>query len=217
MSTEQYTWLITGADRGVGLEIVKLLLASPSNLILVPVYRTAPFGGLAMSAQGRLHLIPLDGDDGGRDDEDDEPLYGTVRLVSSIVGEGGIDYLLNYAVVTEAGWDVPSNMDLNALECDYRVNVIGPARAYQIYLPMIAKSKKRTVINVLSSQGKVATHGSASYTTTSITKAALKVLTRKESAESRHSTVVFMTLGHLRPDSLAETEVYILRSDAQSL
>ena len=87
------------ADRGVGLEILKLLLASPSNLILVPVYRTAPFGGLAMSAKGRLHLIPLDGDDGGRDDEDDEPLYGTVRLVSSIVGEGGIDYLLNYAVV----------------------------------------------------------------------------------------------------------------------
>lgn len=67
-------------------------------------------------------------------------------------------------------------MDLNALECDYRINVVGPARAYQAYLPLIAKSTKKTVINVFSSQGIVGRHGRASCTTTSITKAALKVL-----------------------------------------
>ncbi|KAJ8472599.1 hypothetical protein ONZ51_g8404 [Trametes cubensis] len=231
MSTERYTWLITGADQGIGMELVKLLLASHSNIVLVPVYGTASLEGLVRSAKGRLHLIPLH-----RDEEEVDPLLGTIHTVSSIVGEGGIDYLLNHTVVTEAGWDAPSNMDLNALECDYRINVVGPARAYQAYLPLIAKSTKQTVINVFSSQGIVGRHGRASCTTTSITKAALKVLTQKESAESRHSTVVLMTLGHLNTDPLSKTEVivemldtildltpedtgkeFLLGSDAQSL
>ncbi|KAH9887932.1 hypothetical protein C8Q73DRAFT_711313 [Cubamyces lactineus] len=86
MSVEGYTWLITGADHGAGVEIVKLLLASPSNTVLVPVYGTSSLEGLINSAKGQLHMIPLH-----CDDEEEDPLRGTIYSVSSIVaGRGNI-------------------------------------------------------------------------------------------------------------------------------
>ena len=79
------------------MELVKLLLASHSNIVLVPVYGTAPLEGLVKSAKGRLHLIPIH-----HDDEEVDPLLGAIHTVSSIVGDGGIDYLLNHAVVVRS-------------------------------------------------------------------------------------------------------------------
>ncbi|KAI0326502.1 NAD-P-binding protein [Cubamyces sp. BRFM 1775] len=188
------TWLITGSSRGIGLETAKQLLASPANVVLAtcrnPSQATA-LVELTESAPGRLHVIELDV-------TDDASVRRSVERALSIVGEGGIDYLINNAALMEGMWTVPSTMDLDALTREFQLNVLGPARMYQAYLPLVAKSQKKTVVNVSSRLGSIGSNCGIVATTYSITKSALNMLTYKEHIERPDLMIISMDPGHLK-------------------
>lgn len=83
------------SSRGIGLEIAKQLLASPTHIVLAtcrnPSQATA-LVQLAESAPGRLHVLELD-------ITDDASVRRSVDQVSSLVGDSGIDYLINNAAI----------------------------------------------------------------------------------------------------------------------
>lgn len=109
-STRPTTWLVTGyvipssplphiahappsASRGIGFEIVRQLLESPSNLVVAacrtPDKATA-LSALQESAKGTLHIVQLDTSD-----------FDSVRALPAqlepILGSIGLDYLINNA------------------------------------------------------------------------------------------------------------------------
>ncbi|KAH9895562.1 NAD-P-binding protein [Cubamyces lactineus] len=194
----KYTWLITGSNRGIGLEIAKQLLASPTNIVYAtcrnPSQATA-LVQLAESAPGRLHVIELDV-------TDDASVRRSVERVTSIVGDSGIDYLINNAAIMTQGGEcaVPSTMDLDALSREFQVNVLGPARVYQAYLSSVAASRKKTVVNIASRLGSIGSDCGVHYTTYAISKSALNMLTYKEHAERPDLIVIAMDPGHLKTD-----------------
>ncbi|OCH84288.1 hypothetical protein OBBRIDRAFT_839825, partial [Obba rivulosa] len=64
MSTA-HTWLVTGSSRGIGLELVRQLLADPSNVVIAACRN--PDGATALkalhesdAAKGELHVVGLD-------------------------------------------------------------------------------------------------------------------------------------------------------------
>ncbi|KAI0659978.1 NAD-P-binding protein [Cubamyces menziesii] len=218
-----HTWLVTGwasptclvsielatdaypcssrTNRGIGFGIVQQLIASPSNVVLAtcrnPTQATA-LAQLAETAGGRLHIIQLDV-------SDDTSVRRSVEQVSSIVGESGIDYLINNAGMIEEVWTVPSTMDLAALNREFQVNVIGPARVYQAYLPLVAKSQKKTIVNISSDLGSIGRNRGIMATSYSITKSALNMLTAhqqtyKERVERPDLIVIALDPGHVKTD-----------------
>ncbi|KAI0639845.1 NAD-P-binding protein [Trametes polyzona] len=191
-----YVWLITGASRGIGLELSKQLLATTSDIVIAtcrtPATATA-LNALAESAKGRLHVVPLD-------ITNDQSVKDSVQKVASILGDRGIDYLINNAGVTFGGDDRAFNIDLDALRRTFETNVVGPTHVSEVYLPYVEKSEKKTVVNVSSTLGSVGTdlgHYFASY---SITKAAVNMLTYKQSKARPDLTVVCICPGHLKTD-----------------
>ncbi len=83
------------ANRGIGLEMVKQLLQSPSNIVVAASRNPAKateLQGLAEKANGKLHLVILDV-------TDKESINKAAKEVAGFLGGKGIDYLINNAGV----------------------------------------------------------------------------------------------------------------------
>ena len=80
-------------SRGIGLELTKQLLQSPSNVVLATCRspsKADALQALTASSGGRLHVLPLDVDDAAS-------ITSAVQAAEKIVGDKGIDYLINNA------------------------------------------------------------------------------------------------------------------------
>lgn len=136
----------------------------------------------------RLYIIKLDvGDEKSTKD--------AAEAVQGILGERGLDYLLNNAgivsrtdlvrcmysdiirsITENEGYDVAFTMSISSLTKSLHTNVIGPAITAQIFLPLIEKSGRKVIVNtstIVGSFGKDMGSVVASY---SISKAALNML-----------------------------------------
>lgn len=88
---------LCSANRGIGLELTKQLLESPANTVLAACRNPAGADALNALAQsdtgmGHVHVLPLE-------ITDRESVRDAVRAVGEIVGEKGLDYLVNNAAV----------------------------------------------------------------------------------------------------------------------
>ena len=87
--------LLGRSSRGIGLELVRQLLASPQNLVVAtcrtPDTATA-LHALKDSAKGTLHVLKLD-------TSDKNSMDGVVGPLSEVLGEQGLDYLVNNAAI----------------------------------------------------------------------------------------------------------------------
>ncbi|KAI0367404.1 NAD-P-binding protein [Pilatotrama ljubarskyi] len=196
MSNTQHVWLITGSNRGIGLELTKQLLQSPSNIIVAACRdpsKADALSALAQSNKGRVHIIQLD-------IADRKSVTDSVQKVTAALGEKGIDYLINNAGVNEAGQDSAFTMDLDVLQHTFLINVAGTAHVSQAYLPLLEKGTKKTIVNVSSSLGSIGFDLGPIYASYSITKTALNMLTYKQAKERPDLTVISMCPGHLKTD-----------------
>ena len=89
-------WLITGANRGLGLELTTQLLAtSPTNEVIATCRNptsASDLHRLQETAKGRVHVVPLDV-------SNEQSMRGSVQYVQDILGERGLDYLYNNAAI----------------------------------------------------------------------------------------------------------------------
>ncbi|KAI0353823.1 NAD-P-binding protein [Trametes cingulata] len=195
MSDAQLVWLITGSNRGIGLELTKQLLQSPSNIVVAgcrsPPSATA-LNALAESNKGRVHVVQLD-------IADRKSVTDSVQKVTAALGDKGIDYIINNAGVNEAD-DRAFGMDLDALERTFHINVAGSAAVAQAFLPLLERGAKKTIVNVSSSLGSIGFDLGPVFASYSITKTALNMLTYKQAKERPDLTVISMCPGHLKTD-----------------
>ena len=110
--------VVTGANRGLGLEFVRQLLARGDHVIAAcrhPGKATA-LNQLAGEHPGRLHVLPLD----VADEKSRTAFAHELPLVTD-----GVDLLINNAGVLHSGerW---GNVSAANLEDSLRTNAIGP-------------------------------------------------------------------------------------------
>ncbi|RDX52109.1 C-factor [Lentinus brumalis] len=194
-TNQQYTWLITGCSRGIGLELTKRLLESPENFVIAtaryPSKATA-LQALAQSARGTTKVLKLDVDD-------EDAIVSSVEEVKAILGDRGLDYLVNNAAVNQA-IDTPFTMKVQGWTNVFKTNVAAPALMAQVYLPLIEKSTKKTIVNVSSSLGSFVSPSGARWASYSVTKAALNMLTHKQSKERPDLMIVCLNPGWVQTD-----------------
>ncbi|KAL1948585.1 hypothetical protein VTO73DRAFT_10391 [Trametes versicolor] len=195
------TWLITGANRGIGFELVKQLLTSPTNLVVGvcrdPEHATA-LADLKQTTQGTLHVIPLD-------IADFDSVRASATQLERILGDTGLDYLINNAAIFT--YDTAFTSDPDTLLRLLRTNVAGPALVAQVCLPLLEHGHAKMLVNVSSTSGSIGSvkhiekeeHrvGGAAY---SISKAALNMLTYKQKVERPDLIVLALCPGWVKTD-----------------
>jgi NAD(P)-dependent dehydrogenase (short-subunit alcohol dehydrogenase family) len=138
------TILITGANKGLGREAARRLLADGHE-----VWAAArdPERGLATAEElGARHLV--------LDVADDASVEAAALTVAGAAG-GVLDVLINNAGI--AGKVAPAG-EVTAADVQrvYDVNVLGAVRTIRAFVPLLERSKSPVVVNVSSGLGSLA-------------------------------------------------------------
>jgi NAD(P)-dependent dehydrogenase (short-subunit alcohol dehydrogenase family) len=159
--------LVTGANRGLGLEFVRQLLARGDRVVATcrhPGKATA-LNPLAGEFPGRLHVLPLD----VADPKSIAELARELPLVCAT-----LDLLVNGAGVLHSGERFGS-VSAATLDDSFRTNARGPLLLVQALAPLLVDGAR--VANITSELGSIAAltrFGTPSY---NISKAAQNMVT----------------------------------------
>jgi NAD(P)-dependent dehydrogenase (short-subunit alcohol dehydrogenase family) len=132
------TTLITGANRGLGYEVARQLVAAGHQ-----VWVGARDQGRGQEAAGTL---------GARFVQLDVTEDASVAAAAETVGE--LDVLVNNAGIS-GGRISPSEATADQMRTVYETNVFGPVRVLRAFIPLLEKSLAPVVVNVSSGVGSL--------------------------------------------------------------
>jgi NAD(P)-dependent dehydrogenase (short-subunit alcohol dehydrogenase family) len=172
--------LVTGANRGIGLEVVRQLAERGFTAILGS--RDLEKGRAAAEGLGDLDV------DTRRLDVADPD---SVRELAGELEEayGRLDVLVNNAAILYDTWQRGVEADLDLVHEALETNLFGAWRTTQACLPLLRRSEHGRIVNVSSGSGALSSMG-AGTPAYSISKAALNALTRILAAELRGDRVL---------------------------
>lgn len=132
--------LVTGANRGIGLELTRQLLNA--GYTVHATYRNA-LGGLADLATTNLqtHTMEVRSDD-------------SVRSVMDSITEP-LDLLVNNAGISDGRWPSIDEIDFEVVSNVLEVNAIAPVRVTQHALPLLDRAGGGTVVMITSLMGSI--------------------------------------------------------------
>lgn len=163
------TSLVTGANRGLGLEFTRQLLARGGHVIATAREpgRAAALNALAGEYPGRLRILPLDV-------SDREAIKSLAAELPLSGGPVSLDLLVSCAGVLHSG-ERFGKLDPAILEHSLRVNAIGPLLLTEALAPRLADGA--TVANISSVLGSIASVGRFGTPSYAISKAAQNMAT----------------------------------------
>ena len=186
--------LVTGANRGLGLEFTRQLLARGDRVLAACRHpgKALPLTELAAAHPGHLHVLPLD--------LDKERSIAEAAREAALVS-GTLDVLINNAGMMNSGERFGS-LAAKSFNETFAGNVVGPILLTQALSVLLQNAKRPKVLNVSSGLGSIARtldFGTPSY---AISKAALNMATRQlAGALSAHNVTVFcVSPGWVRTD-----------------
>jgi NAD(P)-dependent dehydrogenase (short-subunit alcohol dehydrogenase family) len=167
------TVVITGANRGIGLEMARQL--SDSGVQVIAVCRKAS------AAVSELGVEVIEGVDVGSDEE--------VTALAARLGNRKIDWLVNNAGILER--NTLNDLDFDSIERQFRINTMGPLRVTAGLLSNLQRGSKIFVItSAMGSIGDNTSGGSYGYR---ISKAGVNMAFKSLSEDLRGDGIgVFM-------------------------
>ena len=146
------TVLVTGANRGLGLEFVKQLKAKGYKVIGTA---RSPAKATELKATG-VQVEQLDVAD-----------QASVDALAAALKGVPVDILINNAGMANRADSSLATLDFAAMERSFQVNSLGPLRVTQALLPNLQAGKGKTIVNITSRLGSIelSTGGLYSYRT----------------------------------------------------
>jgi NAD(P)-dependent dehydrogenase (short-subunit alcohol dehydrogenase family) len=182
MAREQSVALITGANRGIGLELVRQLAREGFTAILGS--RDLDKGE---AAAARLRDQGVEVEVRAVDVADPAGVDMLGRSLNHDFGR--LDVLINNAAIHYDTWQSGVDADLEVVREALETNLIGAWHLAQACLPLLRRSAHGRLVNVSSGAGSLAGMG-AGTPAYSVSKAALNALTRILAAELRDGVLV---------------------------
>src|SRR5688500_20271618 len=118
-------WVVTGTNRGIGLEFVRQLLARGEHVDagVRQLDRADKLRSLGKDADGRLRILQCDVGDAG-----------SVRAFAAEIGDIAVDVLVNNAGIM-GKMQVLEQLDFADMMRTYDIDALGPARVTAALLP----------------------------------------------------------------------------------
>jgi NAD(P)-dependent dehydrogenase (short-subunit alcohol dehydrogenase family) len=184
--------IVTGANRGLGLEFTRQLLARGDHVVAACRHpgKASELNHLAGEYPGRLHVLPLDV-------AEEKSRSAFVRELP--LAADGVDLLINNAGVLHSGERWGSVSDANLAD-SLRTNAMGPFLLTQALASQLAEGA--TVANISSGMGSISDDPDFHSPSYRISKAALNMATRMlaRALESRGTPVIALCPGWVRTD-----------------
>jgi NAD(P)-dependent dehydrogenase (short-subunit alcohol dehydrogenase family) len=169
MENAMPTAIITGANRGLGLEFARQYLATDWQ-----VYATcrdpnsaSELHRLADANGHRLQILALDVTD-----------PTSVKTAATELDGQAIDLLLNNAGVGGARGQTVGNIDYEAWANVLDVNTMGPLRVSEAFVDHVARSDRRLIVTLTSGMGSIADNTSGGAFAYRSSKAAVNMVMR---------------------------------------
>lgn len=172
--------VVTGANRGIGLEFVRQLSARGDELIAA-----------ARHPKDSPELVQLEKDHGGRvklaalDVTSDD----SVQRFTRELGGQPIDVLINNAGVY-GDRESLEDLDLGEMAKTYDVNAIGPLRLTRALLPLIEAGNTKKLLHVTSKMGSITDNTSGGSYGYRMSKAALNMMSRTLAVDLRAEGII---------------------------
>jgi NAD(P)-dependent dehydrogenase (short-subunit alcohol dehydrogenase family) len=134
------SYLVTGANRGLGLALVVKLSSLPDTLIFAAARTSSPaLQSLINSSNGKITELSL---------EISKPasIVAAVEVVQKHLGDNGLDVLINNAGTQPYTPGGTAMMD--DLTATLEVNVTSVHRVTAAFLPLLRKGSERKVVNM---------------------------------------------------------------------
>jgi NAD(P)-dependent dehydrogenase (short-subunit alcohol dehydrogenase family) len=148
--------LITGANKGIGLEVARQLGKQKCTVLI-----GARDAKLGEEAAAKLSKEGID----ARFVELDVTHRQTIEAARAQIEKefGRLDILINNAGINAPGDGPPSKVDLDAANRVIQTNFIGALAVAQIMLPLVRKSAGGNIINVTSELGSITGHSDPNW------------------------------------------------------
>ncbi|MBI1280783.1 MAG: SDR family NAD(P)-dependent oxidoreductase [Anaerolineaceae bacterium] len=187
--------LITGSNRGIGLELVERYLKQDDTFIFAScrhISEASTLNTLALQYAERVRLVQLDVTKQQSIDE-------AVEQISREVD--GLEMLVNNAGILPGGVAsvVPNAAKFGFLEAEameevFRVNAIAPIMIAQAFSSLLRKGTSARLINMTSDAGSIEMTQSAYHYSYKASKAALNMVSRCLSTDFRADGVIVVSI-----------------------
>ena len=160
--------LITGANRGLGLEFARQYAADGWGVYAASRHPTSAeqLRGLPQQADERLTVIAMDVTDAE-----------SIKAAARHLRDTAIDVLINNAGISGAGGQV-TKVDYESWARVLDVNTMGPLRVTEAFIEHLARSDRRLVITITSGMGSLADNTSGGSIAYRSSKAAVNMVMR---------------------------------------
>jgi NAD(P)-dependent dehydrogenase (short-subunit alcohol dehydrogenase family) len=174
--------VITGANRGIGLEVTRQLAVSGDTVVLGTrrIEAGEQAAQLIIDAGGDVVVRRLDV-------TDPTTLDGVAAELADVYGR--LDILVNNAAIHYDTWQQAISADLNTVREALETNLLGAWRAVHAFLPLLRNSGHGRIVNVSSEAGSLTSMG-GSTPAYNISKAALNALTRAFADDLRSDRIL---------------------------
>ncbi|WP_040951268.1 SDR family oxidoreductase [Gorillibacterium massiliense] len=159
---------VTGADRGIGLHLVKQLLAEGYQVFAGKfLQENHELDGLKAAHREALHIVELNVTDG-------ESVKATVRSINEKTDR--LELLINNAAILgDIQATIEDEMDFAQMEEVFRVNAIGSLRMSNALYPYLEAGEMKLIVNISSEAGSIGDSSRESWYAYCMSKSALNM------------------------------------------
>jgi NAD(P)-dependent dehydrogenase (short-subunit alcohol dehydrogenase family) len=174
--------IVTGANRGIGLEVVRQLAQREMTVILGARDQAKGEAAAAKLASAGLQVLPRQ-----LDVTDPDSISQLAAQVEQDFGR--LDVLVNNAGILYDTWQQPSTADFDTVQAAIATNTLAPWRMCKAFVPLLRRSQQGRIVNVSSGAGSISSMGD-STPAYSVSKAALNAFTRTLAAELQQTGIL---------------------------
>jgi NAD(P)-dependent dehydrogenase (short-subunit alcohol dehydrogenase family) len=194
------TALIVGANRGLGLQLVKDALSELNASKVFATYRSEDQSKeLLELAASNPNVVPIQ-----LDIRDETKYPDVVKRVEEVTQGAGLNLLVNNAGIYTMRPQNLESITKEAMLLHFEVNTIAPLMLAKAFLPLLEKAansssgplgiQRAAVVNVTSLMGSIADNGSGGEYAYRSSKTALNMVTKSLSLDLRSKNILAMVI-----------------------
>ena len=185
--------LITGANRGLGLEFARQYLADGWQVLAScrDADSVSELQRLAKASSGKLTVVSMDVTDAE-----------SVHKAATQLGGVAIDLVINSAGIIGVSGQRAGNVDYASWAHVLDVNTMGPLRVLEAFIDHIARSKRKLVVTITSGMGSIGDNTSGGSIAYRSSKAAVNMVMRSAAIDlaPRRISCVVINPGWVKTD-----------------